>query len=460
MFNSILYNPESRKFPLFYLKFSSFFFFLFIIDLIFSPSIFILFLGLIGFSYYLIVFYNKEPKLFFLSILLVIGFYPTVISNALNEIINVYLPEINQTSYLNGSTITNIFFISVFFLSSRLGYSMTNKNYILGKVFIPFHYLNGARFIFLIILVFLIVLLFIYNSPLFLGVDRLYYRNKIIPFPIQFILNLSNSLLYFMAIFLFYSRIKSIKFFVILFLYGLVLVLHGDRFSGLFFGFSIIVITLSTLKQKFPSISQLKYYFLGALVLVCCTLMINLISTGYSDEVAFSRNLIRFSLQSEVWWASQNIITYYPNDLSLFFENVLGLGAPSSSQGMNYMMKLLAPENIYNSYLDKGAKFTMGFPSILLVTLGFFLGGVAIIFFGLLIGFVQKKLVISTTNSYYVSGFFILKIYLLLTYAFTMGDLQKIFSIHFLLYGFLALVCSSWKFSFKDKYAPHMKVEF
>lgn len=414
------------------------------IDVALKPSLITAYISLFGMMYYSYIIYKRDPKFFLLNILFFTAYIPAAISNVLNESFPNYLTELNQVSFLNGSLVINVFYFSILILGIKTAFISKTKRIILDRKFFSLSLLNKAKGLFLLLITILILSLIIYNSPLVLGINRLDYRINISKFPIQLILNLSNSLLYFIVIYYFFSK-KKYNFYILFIVFCVVQILHGDRFSGLFFGFSIILITMAAFKNRFPPFSKVKYYIIIIVLLITLILFINVSFT--SDLNPWGRIIIRYSLQSEVWWSTQNYVSNHPVDYSSFLSHGMGIGTDKNVSGINYMMKILAPDQVYNLYIERGSKFTMGAPSLLLVTLGPVFGGFAVFLSGCLCGRVLKSFVLSSNSTSYISGFFYLKAYLMTTYACIMGDYPKLISTLFFFYLLMAIITSGWKFS-------------
>ena len=439
-----LNNVSTNKTLNLYIYFSFFFFLLWQIDNTFKPSLVTVYVGLSALIYYLFMIYKNDAKIFLLNILIITAYTQTIFSNTINESNNIYLSELNQTTFLNGSTVTNIFYFSLLFLGIKFGTTIVAKRIKITKTIYPFALLNKIKSIFIFLIIVLIASLIIYDSPLLMGMNRLTYRQDISEFPIQLIFNLTNSLLYFIVIIHLFDLKNKRKINYFLFIYCCIQILHGDRFSGLFFGLSIVIISFSIFRSQFPEFRVILKSVLALFIIGVLIMFVNV--SKASDVDPITTMLMRISLQSEVWWSTQNYISNHPADYSLFFGNVMGIGTDNSSSGINYMMKILAHKNVYDLYIELGSKLTMGAPSLLLVCFGYGFGGLAVLFSGFLLGKALNFLLLASNSGAFISGFFYLKIFMIMNYAIIMGDYPKLISPHIFFYLFLAIATSGWKF--------------
>lgn len=439
------FNINKSLYPYFY--FSIFTFIVMLVDISIENSLVTAYISFGLMIYYIIKFYNYDPNFLLLNILIVAAYSQAAFSNIANESFNIYMYELNQIAFLNGSTVFNIFFFSILILGIKIGFLSTSKRLVFNKKLFSWLLLDKIKIIFILLVLLLILSLLIYGSPLLLGVNRLIYRQSISQFPVQLIFNLSNSLLYFMVIFYFFSNNKKPYYYLIVF-YWLIQIFHGDRFSGLFFGFCVIVITLAMFIDRFPPFSKIRKYIIIAFLLFAFTIFLNISFVNDTDPVL--KILSRFSMQSEIWWATQNYIAENPPNYSGFLGNVMGIGTDNSVNGINYMMKILAPSSVYDLYIQIGSQFTMGAPSLLFVILGKYLGGVAVFFSGYLFGKLTKIMVLSVNSGAIVSGYFYLKMFLIANYAITMGEYPKFTSFIFIFYFLIAVFSSGWTINKED----------
>ncbi len=157
----------------------------------------------------------------------------------------------------------------------------------------------------------------------------------------------------------------------------------GNKFSALLLVvFLYFIPGVIAFRRRFgfsyPIVSRTFALGLGFLFLI-----IGLVSSQYerfqSRGLDAREQLIErvFVLQGHVWWGSVGAVLAGGPD---FDQAAKELGSvfrrdDSDSVGMRYMMKKLAPEYLYSSYLESGVEYTGGYPAILVLIFGLF-GGV------------------------------------------------------------------------------------
>lgn len=83
-------------------------------------------------------------------------------------------------------------------------------------------------------------------------------------------------------------------------------------------------------------------------------------------------------LQGHVWWGSFDRVLAEGGD----YEHVLSefkslfVDLPKGEAGMTFIMRIIAPINVFGDYFESGVEFTGGFPAINILTLGLLGGGV------------------------------------------------------------------------------------
>ena len=191
------------------------------------------------------------------------------------------------------------------------------------------------------------------------------------------------------------DRISKLLSFVVFFLAGLYFVSWGNKFSALILLFFVYFIPgLISFRfrygYKYPMHAQLIRVgplFVGVVFLLVVGQYERFQARGLGvGEQLVERVLI---LQGHVFWGGFNKAALEGGNYSHAFNEVksLFLDLPSGESGMTFLMKVLAPAELFYSYVESGVEFTSGFPAINLVTFGLLFGAVVTAFSWLLFSF-------------------------------------------------------------------------
>ena len=134
-----------------------------------------------------------------------------------------------------------------------------------------------------------------------------------------------------------------------------------------------------------------------------------------------------FVLQGQMWWASVNYVQNIGIDIEKMFIY--------KEDGIQILMQLFAPDDIYLRYTESGVRFTMGYPGIIYISLEYW--GVL---YQTLQGFIFAMLtymVFYLSRQVFVEAFLTIKIFFIYSTYLLMGNISDIISWKFLLWVYL-----------------------
>lgn len=210
-------------------------------------------------------------------------------------------------------------------------------------------------------------------------------------------------------------------------------ILMGQKFGMLILAFSLFFPAILFLRwQKFGGLKLTIYQVVC--VIVIALLLLGLVMWYYLEKhVDFIEGqggvlnavLYRaFGLQGHVWWGA---VTEYQNG------NLLSNPLGAMLDGMNAAMYAVSPSELVDRYLDSGVRFTMAYPGILLLSLGFFGAVLFQLIAGLVVGclvilcerqLAEKRLLGSILALMLLSNFWV---------VLNMADFMSLFSIKFIM---------------------------
>ena len=341
--------------------------------------------------------YKNYPTLIFVFFYLFFGYLSMVVSVFYLDFGGKYSFELSKTSVQSNSlVILTLFYLSTIFLFLlwyRLRipqfkqYSSLNfersRFYLKPKFILLFLY---ATVIYILILYWH---LFYSGIPLFLGYGKgeiwLYSKFKFL----QPISNQSSTVLLVLGFLFAYIRkyqkdniayTKYLFYFkIILIFFICYIILMGYKFGGpllFLFSFYISHLVFLSFENKFRFRDLAKYIIFFSLFFVSVVWYVYTHSTfniqGDTWALIFDRI---FALQGQMWHFVYNGIvdqSIVPDlsQLTKEFKNIFS-NTYSKETGINYVMRLIMPDDRLHSYLSKGVRLSGGYPAILLSISGF-----------------------------------------------------------------------------------------
>lgn len=382
----------------------------------FSAALFIIF------SFYLV---NKDKNFFSLMFYLFFGFITTILISLIVEH-GVYLIEINEISYATGITFKGALTAFLFISATYIGYL------ILGKTNVSVRNLDHTsenlvysviRIITLAICLILLITLTRYGYPLFMGIHRADYWASYAP-------SWGGTLAFWLVQLAFplgymYAKKKLKKdFFIFLFLLGIT-ILAGARFTGILQSLVYFFIPIIILSQTFK-FTKIKFIIpFACLFVILFSIVLNSFETNSKN--AQKENLfLRLVLQSQMWWALDNISTTSPRDSDEIIKSYLGFTDNSKEKSVNYLMFLVAPTTSVLTKTDTDSTYTMSGFFNSYYFFGYFLGGGLNVIYGLMLGFLVYILMLSIYSNNLILSFIAFKLFVKIQNIFLNGNADNL----------------------------------
>ena len=382
----------------------------------------------------IIIFFKKDSKFSMASLLFFIGYTIAALSGFVAEG-GSYFSEIKEYSYFTGAVARNLCLCAILLIcayqTNRLLYNLN-----LISVTMPV-YLNSIfkKIILCAVSLSIVILLGIhlrYGSPNDYNVDRFYYWSNIAPEWGGYF----KFILIQMAIYLglFFSSTKN-KLYILLFLLSLVAqVLVGEKLTGLYISVIFFVIPVVVNNR----ISVLRFLFHPKSLMIISMGMIALfliVLASYNSLAGRGTGLDlflnRLVLQSQMWWAVDNISNQNLN-INEAISHMLGFMSSSDvDTGIYYLMSKIADPVTFYWFYDKGITFTMASPVNFLYFFGPYWSYLFIVPLGVLLGFSIHMLLRSIELMDLVLLFFTLKLFYIMIRVVTMGEVHLIFDYKF-----------------------------
>lgn len=368
--------------------------------------------------------------------------------------VGVFLPEIRTYTFFTGASARNIF-LMIFFVSIMQFSSCLFSVFFDGRVvkirlvdrlclqILPF-------FAFIFLFLYLLVIA-IYGSPLLMGVDRFYFWKNIAPPWFRYVHTLIPQLAFIVS-FSYCSGVLSRR---LAFLWGAIaissVIAGGEKFSGLFVILVFASLPIFVVRSKLSGGSM--KFLLGFAIFIA--FMIGVVSVNYIaiyGESFYERILVRIALQGQMLWALDQHAEENALPLDIIKRSLFGWGGDINDSGMPFLMYLVAPVEVVDSYLSGGATFTAPFPSNIQLFFGYYFAPIFIAVIALLVGVGAGLLISAIKARSIVFSLLILKFYWFFYIAIAMGEVRNVFDWKYIVYvvSVLAmLVLSAGKNNFR-----------
>lgn len=395
--------------------------------------------------------YKHKQYFFFLLMPFIFPHFTAIISNLSLET-GAYIEELQVISHATGGVTRLVFFVLSFFTVAMLVFNFFDK-YRIKKYYFTLRsdYSIVEKQLIIIFSAFIFFVLslnaIIWGSPLLIGVQRFDYWARH-PYPgIRNFLYQGYLLSFILGVYItklrLYGTGKTSTYIYIVVLFCFYNILYGEKFTGVFLTLLYFFIGLFgslVLYKKINIINTKTILF----VILLSLLLYGLIFYQYKYIHQLPGSIFSFiesrvlNLQGEVWWAIDagdpkgNGLAY----LYSYNDNCRLTG------GLYSLMYQIAPSSLVDSYCERGITFTMGYPAILISSVGYFNGYVFNLLFAALVGvtlFLVKK---SIEFSNIISLFLSAKVLLIETHAFNMGNIYNVLDAKFLIYFLLLLFFS------------------
>lgn len=308
-----------------------------------------------------------------------------------------YTPELRMTGFNTGGTARLVFFLAIFLSFARLGFRLpaTSKfrwyqcEVALHRLFYIFGSVAGT----------LVLIYLVYGTAFSNSVDRIQYRTIVVPKVYSQLITILVFLSFFLGLMRRARLERKCAVYAIdaLFFLSLVLLaLGGEKFSMLFTSISLYTapqffgIRLFFKPEKFFKFALLGAAALLGIVMLTVNQYIGIAGDGVWDVVG-SLMIDRISQQGQLNFYFDKVVfvdhTTY-GDLLTFIDKEL-LGGGSSYNGIQLLMNVAAPSDLFGIYAEAGVTFGDGFPAILFYYFGWS-STLFMAFFGYLYGVITS----------------------------------------------------------------------
>lgn len=371
---------------------------------------FLYFLSIMLIGSYLAVFVRKKPDYIFSSFYQIYSFGILLAASIL--IANgAWMLEIQKEGTTNGAYWVSLFWLVLVLESGYVGYKFGVSQVVFKRDLVIKRNIVKL-WIFLLILIVVIVGCFIfykYSGPFFLPTDRVNYWRSYVPFYFQKYPSLLGQSFFFVAFYYFYSKNDSLEkkvfvFFIFSYL-SLTVLVSGEKFSTFILYLSMwFILKRGFSKSGSISLADFKIIFWSFLLLSSLVGSIYFVS-----EKGFLFIFDRIALQGQLLWSVLN------EDVSRL---IIGeswncfLGCEGFKSGADWISERYLPKETYNLYSSIGTVLSGFYPALLVLNFGFPVSIVFSIFFSILLGFLQSKVILACRGRDIISAFLYFKILL------------------------------------------------
>lgn len=331
----------------------------------------IYFLGFISsivYVFFLYATYKKRTEFFLFNLFIIFNFIWFACSVGLLEL-GAYTPELELFGEPTGA-------LPRYILSSMLFIAFATFGFEILKIKGPLIEIKKMTvisfFIFYIVsLVMLFLIYVVYGSALGAHVDRIYFRNEVAPSGYFQLITIMTLLSYPLGL----IRIQMIKYKkiidIVFYFFVIALILGGEKFS-------LIIMALLLYRFSHVQDNLLRRERIIKLIPVAsflCILVVCLSFIQYKNIINVSNNnapspfkllLDRVAQQAQLnyFFDKYIFVDGHENDGDMWFEREL-LGDQGTKRGIDLLMSVSTPYEIYSSYESAGVTFGDGFPAIL-----------------------------------------------------------------------------------------------
>lgn len=381
----------------------------------------------------------KEKKFFILSFYTFFAFITTIVISLILEH-GTYLLEINEFSYAVGLTskgaATGFFFISFMLLSfktlNKTNISVINFDTSTQKILF-----NLFRLVTLAMCSTMLFLLILYGFPLFKGIHRADYWASYAP-SWGGVLAFWLIQLSFLIGYIFSKTKARVDLCIFVFLLSIT-VLAGSRFTGILQSLVYFCIPVFISNSNFKIYNPKLISSFIVFIIIMMGIVLNSFETTSKSEQ--KNNLaLRVVLQSQMWWALDNLATYYPRSSDEIIKSYIGTSHDPREKSYNYLMYLVAPVSLVNDKVDTDSRFTMSGFFNNYYFFGYFLGFIVNLIQALFFGLIVFLLYLAILSNNTIFLLFTFKLYTKVESILFTGNVDDLFSLNFIIFTFIVFI--------------------
>lgn len=383
-----------------------------------------------------VLFYLREMHLAIVNFIFIFSFLFSALAVVSVEF-GVYLPEIQSFTFFSGAAAKNITLMVLFIVvmqSVTRWASNLSPRFISRIKHLDSLGLKTLPLVAFILVIIYITILIIYGSPLLRGVDRFFFWRSIAPGWFRYVHSLMPQLAFVIAFACCARKLSTAAASIWGIMAVLAVVAGGEKFSGLLSMLIFAAIPFFVMSDK--RVKHPLRVILIFSILVVALLGVVLISymSIYGDAF-YDKLIVRLSLQGQMLWALDQRADFSAQELQVIVQALLGIGASDVESGMPYLMYLIAPSKLVDSYLSGGASFTAPFPANIQFFWGYYAAPLSIPLIAAAVGGVAGVLVLAIRARSIIFSLCVMKFYWFLYIAIAMGEIRMIFDWKFLLYA-------------------------
>jgi hypothetical protein len=353
----------------------------------------------------------------------------------------VFLPEIRAYTFFSGAAARNIFMM-IFFIAVMQSIFLLVCNTFRGLVV----RVKGVdtvllqllpAFCFFLLLLYVMILL-VYGSPLLMGVDRFYFWKSIAPSWFRYVHSLMPQLAFIISFAYCLGNVTR----TVAVLWGVIAVLSviagGEKFSGLFLMLVFAALPIFALRAK-ASGNSVKILFGFSVFIILMMGVVSLSYIGIYGDAFYDRIVVRLSLQGQMLWALDQHASLSALSYDVVLRSLFGLGGTVNDSGMPYLMYLVAPTELVDSYLAGGATFTAPFPANIQLFFGYYFAPLVVAVIACVVGFLSGLMILAIKSRSIVFSVLLIKFYWFFYIAVAMGEIRAVFDWKYGIYVLLVL---------------------
>lgn len=316
----------------------------------------------------------------------------------------IFMFEIMEYGRFNNAFLVLLIFFSCGLFFSKFGYELFNfkeiKEY---NVIIRKNHLLLSRVASYLVIIFAVFILFVYGSPVLLGMERFEFWGSVVPEYLSFYPSLYSQFLIFVLYFIcvnFKNGKNSFESYFLIVSYLLIaFFVLGQKFSMFIIIISVSMFVIFGIfgEVKFDVKKNISILFLFLFIIYA----IYLNYSSYGRDLFFV--IQRIALQAQLIWS---VIEY---DFSIF--NFLSVDFSNYSDKRDFISHRYLHPDVYMRYSENNVVLSGFFPAIFILNYGLFFSVILYSIISIIIGVLQRMLIYSIHVGDLIISFLLLKIY-------------------------------------------------
>lgn len=380
-------------------------------------------------SLVLILLWTKNKQLFIINGYIIFALFSAALISIYLEY-GVYLYEINLESYAIGITQKIVVQIILFFLGGMLSYKLFYKRFAIraiDKLSLNIIF-NLARLITFSLIVIMFFVGFKYGTPMEHSIHRNDYWIYIGP---SWGAAVKEYLIQFSFLLAFLYQYEKKKLDLIIYLFLLIAIIYmGERATGIFnaiFFFSLPILIKNYHYLKLFTFKKVVLFSIFSFLIL--SILIMSYGASVSQDEALSKIETRVVLQPQMWWALDNLSSFFPQDLDIIINKYIGIGIDARYKGTYYLMDQVSDLALVDYRFETNSTFTLSGFANNIYFFGYFLGSWVNLVYGFIIGFVACILAKSCVTNNIIASFFAFKLFFKIQGIILGGNTPNFFSI-------------------------------